>query len=211
VSTDADALITRLHEFDWAGWRKSFGADFRAIYEEGLQASADEAVDEYRKRRKRVKKAADDGVAFDLDDPFTQHFMTAYVGERISQLEQTTKDDVIRIIRNRFDDQGDKSIATLRDEIFDAVGEKFESYEEYRATRIARTETGITFNHGTALAAAQNEFDLDVIDGDDDDESAAANGEIWSPEEALADPLEHPNCVRDFAPHVEDLADEADE
>src|SRR5205807_235127 len=112
--------------------------------------------------------------------------------------------------RNQLADPGDKSIATLRDEIFDAVGEKFDTYEEYRATRIARTETGIAFNHGTALAAAQNEFDLDVIDGDDDDECAAANGAVWSPEEALADPLEHPNCVRDFAPHVEDLSESED-
>jgi len=189
--TSAEELLVRLIHFPWKTWRDGLAKDLRPAYEDGVTASASEA-----------ERAS--GITFDVDDPFTSHFMTQYVGERIKQLEETTKDDVARIIRNRFDDRGDKDLATLRDDITSAVREKFDAYDEYRATRIARTETAIAFNHGTALTAYQGGFTLEVIDGDDDGACAQVNGQIWTAERALEHPIQHPNCVRDFAPHLED-------
>jgi hypothetical protein len=46
---------------------------------------------------------------------------------------------------------------------------------------------------------------VEVSDGDDDDDCADADGQVWTLEEALANPIAHPNCVRSFAP-----ADEGD-
>jgi hypothetical protein len=197
-------LIARVHTFDWKAWREAFAEDFTPVYREGVKAAAEHHVE----HPPRVRKAKGGSLAFDYDDPFLQHFMTEYVGQRIKQLEDTTRDDVIRIIRRTFDEPGDHSIAELRDEVLDAVRERFDGYEEWRATRIARTETGITFNHGTGLLAKQNGVDVDVVDGDEDEGCAAANGALWTAEEFLANPLEHPNCTRDGAPHIEDLGDD---
>jgi hypothetical protein len=44
---------------------------------------------------------------------------------------------------------------------------------------------------------------VDVLDGDDDEPCASANGARWTVEEAEANPLGHPNCTRAFSPVVE--------
>jgi hypothetical protein len=208
--TGADELIAKVDSFDWANWRDEFAAEFTPLYEAAICASADADRAMAPKRRGRVRKADDDeDLMFDVDDPFLQHFMTEYVGERIKQLEATTKDDVIRIIRRTFDEGPDRSINELRKLVLETVREKFESYQEYRAQRIARTETGISFNHGTGLLAKQNDLNVQVIDGDDDEECAAANGEVWSADKFLANPLEHPNCTRDGAPTEAEEDDDA--
>jgi hypothetical protein len=46
--------------------------------------------------------------------------------------------------------------------------------------------------------------EVEVLDGDDDEECASANGQIWTLEEASDNPLGHPNCTRAFAPHLGD-------
>ncbi|MBU7015544.1 MAG: hypothetical protein HXS43_12030, partial [Theionarchaea archaeon] len=43
-----------------------------------------------------------------------------------------------------------------------------------------------------------------VLDGDGCEECIEANGQIWTIEEAMANPLQHPNCLRDFEPHFEE-------
>lgn len=192
--TGAAGLIARVHTFAWKDWREDFGAAFTPVYRAGVQASveADQA-------RARVRKASDEDddelLDFDPDDEFTEHFLSEYVGQRIRQLEGTTREDVIRIIKRIFDEPGDKSVARLQQDVLDAVHARFEDYEAYRALRIARTETGFAFNHGTGLLAKQNGVDVDITDGDDDEECAAANGATWTADEFLANPLEHPNAV----------------
>lgn len=65
-----------------------------------------------------------------------------------------------------------------------------------RAETIARTETGFAYNHGAVGGYRQAGLSqVEVMDGDYDDECAAANGQIWSLEHAEADPLAHPNCL----------------
>lgn len=79
--------------------------------------------------------------------------------------------------------------------------EQAAAFDEYRAETIARTETATLLNR--ASVESYREFGIThvtVIDGDDDDECAAANGQVWTLEQAEAEPIEHPNCVRDFAP-----------
>ncbi len=78
-----------------------------------------------------------------------------------------------------------------------------------RADLIARTEMSSAWNMGviTALKDAGEEY-VAVSDGDGCEACEEADGEYWDIDEAEANPLEHPNCVRDFRPLTEDeLAD----
>lgn len=74
-------------------------------------------------------------------------------------------------------------------------------YGEARAEMIARTEVAIAQNYGqveTYRAAGVTE--VYVYDGDEDDECREADGQVWTVDEALANPTGHPNCVRAFSP-----------
>jgi SPP1 gp7 family putative phage head morphogenesis protein len=75
------------------------------------------------------------------------------------------------------------------------------AFSDARAETIARTETGFAYNRGAIAGYRQaGVTQVEVIDGEDDEECAAANGQIWSLDEAEADPLAHPNCTRAFLP-----------
>lgn len=74
-----------------------------------------------------------------------------------------------------------------------------------RAETIARTESAFIFNGATT--AAYRDAGLSqvyVLDGETDEECAAANGSTWSMEQAELEPVAHPNCVRSFAPVTSD-------
>ncbi len=78
------------------------------------------------------------------------------------------------------------------------------AFSAARAETIARTETGFAYNRGTISGYRQTGLvqQVEVLDGDYDEECQAANGQVWTLEEAEANPLEHPNCVRSFSPIV---------
>jgi HK97 family phage portal protein len=76
---------------------------------------------------------------------------------------------------------------------------------QYRAETIARSETKTAQN----LSSVEAYINSEVVDGvivydgtDDDDACKEANGQEWTFEQALERPLEHPRCVRNFAPKV---------
>lgn len=76
---------------------------------------------------------------------------------------------------------------------------------QFRAETIARSETKLAQNKSSLFAYVNSEVVEGVIvyDGtDDDDACRAANGQEWSFEQALENPLQHPRCVRSFAPKV---------
>lgn len=77
-------------------------------------------------------------------------------------------------------------------------------FSESRADTIARTEIGMAQNYGqTETYGAAGFTRLEVIDGDCDD-CRQYDGAICSIAWALENPLEHPNCVRSFAPVDDD-------
>lgn len=93
------------------------------------------------------------------------------------------------------------------DETFTGLRDLMQSWAdvpggESRAGLIARTELGYA-NNLTSNAAYRDSGiveQVQVFDGDGDEGCAAADGQIWSLDEADANPLEHPNCQRAFAP-----------
>lgn len=186
--TSASKLIDKAESFPWEKWSKEMRDLYEPLYTDGTKIGA-------------VVSLGD--VEFETGDPFVSEFMTDYVGERIKQLQGTTKDRVIELIRRELD-AGGTSQGDLGTKVLNVIREQFDGYKQWRANLIARTETGFAYNHGTVLGAHQAGFDLvDVTDGDSDPECRAANGSVWTIQRALNNPLEHPNCVRAFGPHVE--------
>jgi hypothetical protein len=77
------------------------------------------------------------------------------------------------------------------------------AFSASRAETIARTELGRADNLGAMERYERGGVErVEVLDGDFDAECASAHGQIWTLDEARANPLEHPRCVRSFAPVI---------
>lgn len=199
----ATQLLAMVADFDWEAGQKELAPDFTAWHTDLLTGTAKETA----------RKYGDAGVTFDAKDPHTTQFMKEYVGERITQLSDTSKEDVSEaIVRAVRDADPGLSTSDFRDLVLDTVREKYEGYESWRALRIARTETSIAYNHGTIFGGQTAGFEnFEVIDGDDDEECAAADGDIWTAAQCLDNPVQHPNCVRNFVPSNKKATEPDDE
>jgi hypothetical protein len=172
----------KLANYDWKVEEAELKKLYGPLYREMVQTAGRDAVD-----------------AFDVDDPHMKKLATSYVAERVTQITETTRDKLQGLIQSRLE-AGDVDVSELASEIREAY-----AFSGARAAMIARTETSIAYNHGGVLGYQQSGYsEVDVIDGDGDEECAAADGDTWTVEEALANPLEHPNCTRVFVPHEDD-------
>lgn len=81
----------------------------------------------------------------------------------------------------------------------------FSEYTTWQAERIARTESAVSFNRASSeLMREAGISHVEIIDGVDDDDCAAANGEIWTLEEYESNPVAHPNCTRVGLPVIDE-------
>lgn len=190
TAAELEALV---EAFPWDEWsRAHLEPGFRQIYRDLVESVGKGSTKQL-------------GTAWQRKDPFTSQFMTDYVGERITQLQGTSKDRVIALVRRTLEEAKGLTPVELGKVIHEAVSDQFEEYGRWRANTVARTETAIATNHGTVLGVKQaGVAKVDVFDGTDDEECRAANGQVWTVEQALENPLGHPNCVRAFGPHVDD-------
>ena len=121
-------------------------------------------------------------------------------------IEGETRDALFRAFdEGRILGEGPDAIARrIRSEV--PAGRFRHAGAEYRAKLIARTETAVAQN--TSSLEAYDSVDIfqsrKVFDGTDDEECRNANGQLWSPGYAKANMIQHPNCVRAFAPSVEE-------
>lgn len=145
--------------------------------------------------------------------PRAQAQLIKQVGVQVTGILDTTR-ELIRDEIQRGLEQG-LGGGALGDALEDAA-----AFSEYRGELIARTETAIFLNRAATETYRDYGVEhVEVIDGTDDDECAEANGSIWTLEQAEANPIAHPNCVRDFSPYfgnlpeptaAEERSDEAD-
>lgn len=196
----AAQILELIDSFPWDDWQDKLQPDFTQVYKDAAAAIG-------------RKAAAAHGVTFNVDDPGVSKHMTRYVGERVTQLSETSKSQVKAKIRSALEDADqDSSAQDLADLVTNTVRDTYDDYEQYRSLRIARTESAVVYNNGSVFAGIQSGFDnFDVVDGTDDDECADANGDVWTSDECLEDPIAHPNCVRAFFPHVDDDSGEEDD
>jgi hypothetical protein len=182
--------------FPWDRWMERFQEEFKPLHEQLLTAGGEAGA-----------HAA--GGSFDVEAPEVQAFADRYIGERIVQLDETTRTDVVDLLERTWSEaqaaETGPTAFELGTLIADTVRERFAGYERWRADRIARTESGIAFNTGSLFGYRQNGLTrVEVSDGDSDPECEAVNGRVWTLEEAMANPLGHPNCEREFHPAPED-------
>jgi len=136
-------------------------------------------------------------VAFDLENAFVQTVLDQ-LAKNVRGVADTTKDE-IRALVGRQAEEGWSS-----EELARAIRQRGIVASRSRALTISRTETGTAYNLGsTAAYRTAGVTHVSVLDGEDDEACAAANGQIWTLDEAEASPLGHPNCVRAFSPLVE--------
>jgi len=136
-------------------------------------------------------------VSFSLDNPHVQTVL-GRLAKDITSVPDTTKDDVQRLVGAAAEN------GWSVEELAKQIREKGAIASRSRALTIARTETGHGYNLGAVASyRTAGVREVDVLDGDDDPICAAANGARWTLEEAEANPLGHPNCVRAFSPVVE--------
>ena len=129
-------------------------------------------------------------------DPFTDAVMQALlvsVAKRVKGINQTTRDLLAAIIADGFAEG--LAPAEVASRITTATG-----FDAVRAELIARTETAQVYNEAalrsyTELGVSQ----VEAIDGDEDEECAARNGQVFSVEEAMSIE-DHPNGTLDWVP-----------
>jgi hypothetical protein len=168
---------------------RDLGVDFRGIFADAYRAAGD-ALSAARGADVALGSAADAAAAY-ADER---------AGSLITDIDATTAERVQGIIASAVQDgQNVDEVQSRLDTLFGSD----------RAEMIARTEMGTAWNIGVvnALKDAGEEYVV-VSDGDYDEECQNADGETWTLEEAEANPLEHPNCERQFRPlTAEELAD----
>lgn len=141
--------------------------------------------------------AAGVNIAFDLANPYVQTVIET-LAKQIRNVAETTRQDVRDLVA--------KSTAEgwSVEQLQRAIRDKGDIASRTRALTIARTETGSAYNLGAVAAyKAGGITHVDVLDGDEDEPCASANGARWTLEQAQAAPLGHPNCTRAFTPVVE--------
>ena len=189
--TGAQALLAKLAAFPWDDWNASLAGAM-------LQPARDLVI------RQAVAASAAAGGTLQPDDPFLDRFVTDYVLERATQINAVTREALSDLIIDTFNTDDGSTPAELGQLVLDRMREDFEGYEQWRADRIARTEPAIIYNDANVLGWADaGVTEIDVLDGEDDDICAEANGERWSLESALDDPIGHPNCTRAFLPVID--------
>lgn len=187
-----DEIKALVDALPWAEWSKDkFGPGYTVLYRDLVVKTGNATA-----------KAL--GTTWKQADPFTAEFMTKYVGERITQLEGTSKELVTKTVRRVLDEAKGLPAPELGSLIRESVADQFDDFAKWRADRIARTEPAIAFNHGTLLGIQQvngEDAEVEVFDNEDCEICApAVASSPWSIAEALAEPIGHPNCERAFAP-----------
>jgi hypothetical protein len=122
-------------------------------------------------------------------------FIRQRVGERITSISDTTRDDISRLVGQGI--EAGLSPAELGASIREAT-----AFNEARAEMISRTETMFAYND--SALRTYNELgvrEVQAIDGDQDDECAARDGRTFSVDEAYSI-SDHPNGTLDWIPIV---------
>lgn len=169
------------------------GAKWDAALRKVLAPYANEIANLTAKRSTAVLGKADPFT--DLAGDKVLQRLLSRLGTRISGINETTRTQVAEAIREGVE-AGDGA-AQLGDRI-----EALTGFDEYRAELIARTESARVLNE--AQLESFREFGVNkvrAIDGDDDPECAARDGQEFDLDEAL-DIADHPNGTLDWVPVV---------
>lgn len=115
------------------------------------------------------------------------------VGKRIAGINETTRDAIGRLIGEAF------AQGLAPSQVADLI-EQATAFDDARAELIARTETALVYNEAAIQSFKEYGVEkVEAIDGDEDDECAERNGQVFTVDEAL-DITDHPNGTLDWSP-----------
>lgn len=172
---------------DWDGFADEAEALLRRYYPQLLELAYSDAGD----------LLGDDSIRWDLSNPRVKDVIDG-LAEKIRGVAESTKEDVRRWI-----EVGTEEGLSV-DKIAEQIRSNAANISPSRALTIARTESAVAYSSGAILAYGDAGVTrVEVLDGDEDEACAAANGQIWTLEEAMQEPIAHPNCTRAFAPVVD--------
>lgn len=136
-------------------------------------------------------------VSFSLENEHVQTVLHR-LGKQIRNVAETTRNEIRTLVgRQAQEGWSDEELARQ-------IRDRGEIDSTSRSLMIARTETATGYNLSSIAAyRVGNVTYVDVLDGDDDEICAAANGSRWTLDEADAKPVGHPNCTRAFSPVIE--------
>lgn len=136
-------------------------------------------------------------VGFDLSNPAIQKTIDG-LAKKVKGIADTTRDDIRALVSKQADEGWSNG------ELAKRIREQGEINSESRSLTIARSESAVAYNQGGVLAYKEAGVSkVEVMDGDEDEDCASANGETWTVEKAMDNPIAHPNCTRTFLPIVE--------
>lgn len=157
---------------------------------------------------KHAKKGVESGVAFGnvrtgvrVDLGLLRPSTTAYLRDTVGPFSEKITAGVSNRIRKQLQ-AGISEGESLRD-LSKRVETVFANVKRSKALQIARTESARAHNIGTINSYDQSGVVTGVLvsDGEGFDiECADANNKVWTTRQAIADPIEHPNCIRAFSP-----------
>jgi len=129
----------------------------------------------------------------ELSDSRRNELIDSVVEDRLSfllpEFERVTKEKVGSLVSNALDKK------QLKDSIADAYATSDE-----REQLISKTENAVIGNITRIKAAKESSLIVAVLvsDGDGCTICSTIDGQIWSLEEAESNPIQHPNCIRQF-------------
>jgi SPP1 gp7 family putative phage head morphogenesis protein len=177
--------MAALDKYNWDGLADDLEGAMLDVYPDILRLA-------YLEQGKKLPVA----VAFDLRNPRVRDTIKQ-LGGRIRGVSDTMRDNVQRIVGHGTDTG--QSIA----EIAKGLREYGVTDSRSRSEMLARTESATAYNRGATLAYRDAGIErVRVMDGDEDEACAAADGQIWTVDEAEENPIAHPNCTRAFIPVV---------
>ncbi|MDP9351796.1 MAG: phage portal protein [Chloroflexota bacterium] len=157
-------------------------------------------------------------LAWDADDPAVAKVLDSIArreGAAVKGVPETTLDrireQVTEAQRRGYSLDQLVNGVNKPDEQFTGLTKLWADFTPYRSQMIARTELAAAYNLiGNHQYEQVGVTHVEVLDGDDGDEwacdCAEINGQVWTLEEANERALEHPQCVRAFAPVIPDSA-----
>lgn len=121
--------------------------------------------------------------------------LTSGLGKRITGINETTRESVYKQIEQGI--RYGEGPSTIADRLEDAG-----IFGEYRSELVARTETMHALNDASIGSYAEyGVTQVEAVDGDEDEECAARNGQVFSLEDAMAIE-DHPNGTLSWSPVI---------
>ena len=171
---------------DWEGFGDEAEALLRRYYPQLLELAYADAGD----------LLGDSSIRWDISNPRVKDVIEG-LAKKIKDVAETTREDV-----RRWVEVGTEEGLSVQ-KIAEQIRSNAANIAPSRALTIARTESAVAYSSGAILAYGDAGVSkVEVLDGDDDEACAAANGQIWTLDEAMAEPIAHPNCTRAFAPYL---------